>query len=646
MQRISLFLVFLSICFGNHTIAANDTLVHLDEVIIHGDRFNTFTSGNRTIEIDSSEIDLYNYSNIARLLNNRSSIFIKSYGPGMLATPSLRGSSASQTAIIWNGFNIQSPMHGQNDFSIIPVFISDKIEVQHGSTGAIWGSGAVGGAININNTPIFNGKISLESETDANSIENFNQQFLIKGSNKKIAATLRLFNKNANNSFNYYATGETDSVLTRKHAKLEQKGIMNELYYKSDLNYFINLRWWYQDNKRNIPPSLYQSHSGAYQDDETLRITTEIKKAFTKGVINSQFAFFDENIFFVDSAGIESLSKAKTWIQELDYKHVFNNNHNIVIGVNNNIVTAAADNYASDKSLQRIAAFSSWKWHNRKKSLHIFSSIRQEWQENTDIPFIPAAGFQYSFTKNLFVKGNSGKSFRMPSFNDLYWVPGGNPNLEPESGWNQDISFQYFKYFKNKDNNNFIDINKVNIEITGFHRIIDNWIIWLPQSGIWTPQNVMKVKSMGVETYLSLNFNIGVVNNNLKIFYDYISSENEKQKSPNDASVGKQLIYVPKHNARTVFSGNYKSLSIYYEHYYAGKRYTTSDNTEWLDAYQTANIGIRYTFPVKEIFITSGIDAINLWNESYMVVSSNPMPLRYFRATIKFRWDKNLFNNN
>ncbi len=640
MHKLQLFLTIISICCSGITIAATDTIIQLESVSIHGDRFNAFTAGSKTLELDSADLSAYKSSDISKLLATRSGIFIKNYGPGMLATPTLRGSSASQTAIIWNGFNIQSPMHGQNDFSLIPVFFSDKIEIQHGSTGAIWGSGAIGGVVNLSNNVKFDGKLMLQSEVTASSIKNYNQLISIKGSNKNFASTLRVFNQNDNNRFNYTKPGIPDSIYTRDYANSERFGIMNEIYYRNNSNHFATVRWWYQNNNRQIPPTLFQTHSGAYQDDETLRITTDYKKTFSKSLINVKFAYFDENILYRDSARVESLSNAKTWIQELDYRISTNNNHSFSLGANNQIVNSDADNYDSLKSLQRLALFSLWKWNNLKETLSLFASARQEFQKDQNIPFIPSAGFMIKFSDNYSLKANIGKNFRMPSFNDLYWVPGGNPELQPESGWNQDLSLHYlYNEFAN-NTANILNFNIIDFSLTAFHRKIDNWIIWLPQSGIWTPQNIMEVRSMGIETQTITKFKLNNISNSLSLNYDYTSSKNEKQKSPDDASVGKQLIYVPKHNARLVYSMNYKSFGFYYEHYYTGKRYTSSDNTEYLDPYQTINAGINYTFNIKKIILTTHFDAVNILNEKYMIVAANPMPLRYFRFRINVKWEK------
>ena len=637
MYRATLFLcVFFVFCIKG--FSAPDTLIYLDAVEIHENRFEAFTVGSKTQTFDSTDISIYKGANLSMLLNARSSIFIKGYGPGMLATPSLRGGSSSQTALLWNGFNIQSPMHGQNDLALFPLIFTDRIQIQHGSAGAIYGSGAVGSAINMSNNIEFNGMLHAETETQATNTENFIQAVQVKAAGTNFAGSIRFFNQNNNNRFSYNNPYDADQqVSTRQFAETAQYGFMNELYYRNNSN-FASVRLWYNKSDRNIPPALMQSHTGAFQNDESLRITANWQKLFNTSMINARAAYFDETIFFRDSLGIESLSNSDTWLQELQYRILEINGHNIDFGVGNQHVAARSEHYASDLSINRFSVFSTWKWVNNNDNFSLFASIRQEWQEELDIPFIPAFGFAYQINSELAVKGNAGKNFRIPSLNDLYWVPGGNSELLPESGWNQDLMIEYRN---NKPENSPI-ITVSELSLTGFHRNIDNWIIWLPEGGIWTPKNVMQVRSAGLEatTVIQAKFNSSSLH--LRLFYDYVSAKNEKHKSPNDASVGKQLIYVPKHSAGAILSASYGKAGFYYEHNYTGKRYISSDNLYSLDPFNTGNMGVNYYFSLSYAVLTISFDVQNIWNENYVITANNPMPLRYFQLRLNLKWNRKI----
>ena len=97
-----------------------DTVKSLALIEVTSSRLVNFSIGTKIYSIDSNIINQYKSGNLATLLENESQLFIKSYGIGNLATPSFRGSGASHTAILWNNFNLNSPLTGQLDLSLLP----------------------------------------------------------------------------------------------------------------------------------------------------------------------------------------------------------------------------------------------------------------------------------------------------------------------------------------------------------------------------------------------------------------------------------------------------------------------------------------------------------------------------------------------
>src|SRR5688572_4306473 len=83
-----------------------DTSLHLKEILITAGRHDNFSSGTKIVSVDSFALQRFESANLGDLLMNESSVFIKSYGSGGLALTSFRGGSAGQTAILWNGFNL------------------------------------------------------------------------------------------------------------------------------------------------------------------------------------------------------------------------------------------------------------------------------------------------------------------------------------------------------------------------------------------------------------------------------------------------------------------------------------------------------------------------------------------------------------
>ncbi|MFY7814357.1 MAG: TonB-dependent receptor, partial [Chryseobacterium taeanense] len=97
-----------------------------------------------------------NSTNLSETLRFQSQIYIKENGRGAVSSPSFRGTTAQQTAFVWNGININSQFLGQGDVNNIPFMGFDQLDVKSGSVGVVYGSGAIGGTVHLNNSLSFN----------------------------------------------------------------------------------------------------------------------------------------------------------------------------------------------------------------------------------------------------------------------------------------------------------------------------------------------------------------------------------------------------------------------------------------------------------------------------------------------------------
>ena len=105
--------------------------------------------GFKVLSIDSGLIADYNVKSLADLLTENSTVFVKSYGSGGLANPSLRGTGPGHTIISWNDLILNNPMLGQFDMSLIPAGFVDKIDILPGGGSMDISEGGLGGIINL-----------------------------------------------------------------------------------------------------------------------------------------------------------------------------------------------------------------------------------------------------------------------------------------------------------------------------------------------------------------------------------------------------------------------------------------------------------------------------------------------------------------
>ena len=115
-------------------------------------------------------------------------------------------------------------------------------------------------------------------------------------------------------------------------------------------------------------------------------------------------------------------------------------------------------------------------------------------------PIIPAFFMDavLSPKSNLIAKASISQNFRFPTLNDLYFLPGGNPDLKKESGWTYDVGLS-FSVGKNR-------IYSLNGSVNWFESYIKDWIIWLPTTkGFFSPENIKDVHAYGIEMQSDVN---------------------------------------------------------------------------------------------------------------------------------------------
>jgi len=611
----------------------------LNEVIITGNRFLNFSTGTNIKKTDSSILQINRNNFITDILQQQSLISIKSYGGGSLANASVRGSGPEHTAILWNGFNLQSSMNGQSDIALLPALFADELYVQYGGSGAVWGSGVVGGALVLNNSCKFNDGTKIQVNSSAGSYHSQQQSLQLSYSNSSLTTSTRVFYHTAENDFsfqNYTITGNPEEK--QKHASVLQYGILHENYFRLSPNQKLSVRLWYQFNDRNIPPTVYQTESDSRQTDRTCRVTADWQRTGKSLGIVLRSAYFNDNILYQDKLfGIHAVSKANTWITETETKISLPYRQLVNIGLNNTYQKADVDDYIRNPEREKFALFMCYKISNNKQNINAMISARQEFTKGINIPFIPSAGIDLRFLKVFKLKAGVTRNFRLPTFNELYWNPGGNVNLEPEKGWSEDMALSV-EYTKR--------IFSFESEISVFNRNMKNWVIWLPENNYWSPKNLQEVWSRGLEWTVGAN----IIKNEWKISAqangNYILTTNEKSKKEGDESIGKQLMYVPKINLFFNFTLGFHGLYVNYNHTYSGCRYISSDNSSFLDPYQTGNISFSGTVPVKPSLLRITLQFYNIWNEIYEVVPTRPMPGRNFRINITLEFNKPPKKNN
>jgi iron complex outermembrane receptor protein len=296
-----------------------------------------------------------------------------------------------------------------------------------------------------------------------------------------------------------------------------------------------------------------------------------------------------------------------------------------------------SDNY---EGLKRRATTGFFAEINYDFSRKISGSLvlREDIVDGKWMPFIPALGFEFRPVDkiNLSVSTNLSRNFRYPTLNELYWDQWGNPDLVPETDYSAELGTTYNVTTKNRK---FF----VEATLSGYVNLIYDLIEWAPVDGdasLWRPSNVREVLARGLEAGLNIKWNIfgfdfGIDNN-----YNWVRSTYQKETSPNDNSVGKQLIYVPVNTFNTTASLERWKFYLMYNFTFIGQRYSGKDNFRMMPAYYLSNIIFGKNLVLKNFIVSLQGQINNLFDVDYQSVASRPMPGINYAVTVKLSFGK------
>lgn len=606
---------FLFLC--QFVSAQHDAVVKLEELIIS----DVYLKNNQSqsIQVLTDSVINKNQPSLTDLLNYNSVVYFKEYGRGMLSTVSFRGTTASQTAVVWNGININSQLNGSTDFNTITTNDFNSISVKAGGGSVIYGSGAIGGSVHLNNDLTFKKQFTNDFRIAYGSFATLGTNYRMVFSNEKWSSQIGFSYNGSENDYPYVG------LYTWKG---EQRKNVNGQYENTSLNaslgYKINannsIKFYSQTSNTDRHMSLIsESDTKTKYINGFSRNLIEYQTVQNKLIANFKSAYVAENYQYFGNIDSDYFSFGKTecFITKLDLGYQILKNLKLNGVADYNRTKGYGTSFGSN--VRQIGSAALLAKYNANQKWQSEFGIRKEITDNYQSPLLFSVGSSYTFSKLYTLKANFSRNFRIPTFNDLYWEQGGNPNLKPESAYQAEIG-------------NVFTFKKITLSQTLYYMKIRDLLRWVPgDGGIWSPQNTDRVHSYGTEILLGWTTNFGKHNFSLNGTYAYTISENEE--------TGKQLFFVPFHKTTASVAYSYKKLSANYQFLYNGFVYTRSDNDpkEIIEAYNVSNIGIDYDFG----YFTSsklGFQVLNVFSEKYQSLEDRPLPGRNFNLYINLKF--------
>ncbi len=632
MGKFYLFLVAASLGYCSTTAQTKDTLKEVwirQSAIRHFfTRIKDFNPGGTTYNLDSQALKRYSGNSLSELIRDQTPVFIRSYGFNSLEAANIRGASAAQTAVLWNGIPINDAATGIADLSNLQTSSVDQVSIVYGSSAALTGSGNVGGAIVINNNSPFSSPYSsnLNFSLHAGS-------YNLLGGTIKFDTTGEYFHlgasgwvQNADNNFEYTTLNGTTQKLQNAASKFFGGSI--HLAYKPNASTTIGIMGWGQFAERYIPPALFEQQSDKVQTTGALRSLFYINRTLkNKGVARAKCSFINNNYNYAEAySGINTSNNNQQVFTELELEKPIGSHGNLLLFLPTTL--SYYHDYGENKlySQSKVAIGGAYKLSALKNRFMLGLQMRFEQTDGFSYG-LPGTSIAYKLTRWMTLKSGIQKTYRLPTLFELYTFPGGNTLLKPESGWNYDLGAHVIiKYGR----------ATFETEIAGFNRRINNWILWLG-GAIWTPHNLAEVWSRGVETFNKYNFKINERwTFNFYLNTSYVLATTENSYMSNDGTIGKQIPYSPRYNGQAGIGINYKQLNFNYSQGYTGYRFVTADESIFIAPYSTGNLSVMFQKDIRRHPVTLQGSIYNIWNSDYQLVSGRPMPGRNFRCSVNF----------
>lgn len=627
---------FISPCFLHSQNLASDT-IHLREVEVRSS-FIVKSEGFKKIRIDSSLLSSQLNVDLSTILAQHSTVFMKTYGNGSLATPLMRGTTASHIQVEWNGISINSPMLGMTDFSQVPVFEFNNVEILYGAASIQKTGGAFGGVINLITNPNWNNQFHVTGTITGGSFDSWNDNLSVSTGNATIQSMSKIYCSYAKNDFPYFDDSGIKQI--QQNGQYGYSGASEEVFIRLAKNNFFSARIWYNHALINLAPLITntlttlkekQENSDIYSKVEWKRLGKNNSLTIWSGVADHLMKYSAIDLSQTETDNHHSY----TWMNRLKWIYSGIDHLTIKPGIDYNYELVKSDGYDSKKSRSTVSASSEFIYtYFRNLSLNFV--VRQDLTDTKFLPVIAALGMEYDLTQNhrFSLTANLSKNYKYPTLNDLYWKIFGNPDLKAETDYSGEAGAVFNAPLANK-------MIFAEAQVTGYYSFMKDLINWKPGTdGKFRPENVAEVLAKGIEAGLNLKFDVWGflldINNN----YNYCRSINQKASSSSESSVGKQLIYIPVHVFNTTATLRKWNGFVSWNFSYFSERFTSSDNTSYMEPYYLNNIILGKNFHFPEILLSLQLQINNLLDLNYQSVANRAMPGRNIAVTLKINFGR------
>lgn len=658
---ILFFQLIVSSIYGQRDNSATIKTDTLRSVEITADKnSNSLRSITPQQQISSKQIFNIGLLQTSDAVKYFSGVNVKDYGGiGGLKTISVRGFSANQTAVSYDGIRVSNMQTGQIDLSQISLENVQNISLFNGQNEDIFQPANLFASSSIlaiktkvpefKNGKNYNTKIGFKvgSFGYVNPSFNFSQKI-----NKTLSFTTNgeFLYSNGKYPFKLPISAEgIDTTKYRKNSDVTTYKIEATLFSKfSDKNSGY-LKVSYYDSDRGLPGSIKDYNNT--KSGENLKSKDFFTQAHFCSKINEKFEYqlsakyakdythYSDTIFPNDSGKISN-----KYIQQEIYGTTsiqYKPNHHFAFSLSSdlslNILDSDLSDFAFPERINWLTAFAGKyinNWISISSSL-LYTQTNDKVKVGTAFEnqqkLSPYTGFSVKPFQNVNLRFRAfyKNIFQLPTFNDLYYTYFGSRNLKPENTNQFNIGTTYLTSYKN------LDFLSITADV--YHNNVTNKIVAKPGANLfyWSMINYGKVSINGSDINISGKINFSD-KTHITITNAFTYMLALDKTDPNNGTYNNKLPYLPQFSGASsvVLDLNYFLFS--YTIVWSGERYSGYENTETnkLSGYADQSVSIAKNIKIKKREYNLGLQLLNITNNNYEVVKNYPMPGRNFRINL------------
>jgi vitamin B12 transporter len=609
-------------------------------------------------EVTFKDFKKSNSYNVAEAIRNFSGVNVKDYGGiGGLKTVSVRSLGANHTGVQYDGVPVTDAQNGQIDLGKIGLDNVQSITLHNGQPGEICQparSFATASLLVINSgVPRFsegkNSKTTVAFHTGSFGLVNPSLQWQHRLSERWSVRYAGNYQK-AHGRYKFKVDGDgSDTLSVRRNAGIQT--IQNDaalFWAKSDSNrFYIRANYFHSD--RGLPGAVifYNPISNQHLWNRDLFVQSSYSHKWDKINFLTSAKFSNNYTRYLDPDILNSAGKLDQRYRQKEYYASASVSYQIhrlwTVGYSSDlsITTLHTDTYNSTypKRYTYLNVLSSlFKY----RSLEVQGSLlqttireavtsgagapdRSAWSPSLSLAIHP---FQ---NRDFLLRAFYKDIFRNPTFNDLYYARLGSRSLKPEYARQYNVGATYGKNFHRA-------VDYLTVTVDAYYNYVKDKIVAVPNKDLfsWSMLNLGKVDVMGVDVGLKTRIRT-IGRTKLVAAGNYTYQQALDVTDPRSSSYQDQIPYTPRHSLALNVGLDHPRWGLFFNQTYSAHRYYLAENRPdyYVPGFYISDCSALYRWALGGLDVSTSVEVSNLFNQSYAIIRSYPMPGRSYRFSIQ-----------